>query len=142
MNKQEAKKRIIALSKQVDDLRYKYHVLDMPDVDDSVYDSLIHELEELENKYPDLKSSISPVDRIGGEPLDKFTKVEHQTRQWSMQDAFSFDQVKEWESKLQRILDKEGINKKLDYLVELKIDGCFCYFCNDINQYGWHFCEY
>ncbi|PJC02256.1 MAG: DNA ligase (NAD(+)) LigA, partial [Candidatus Komeilibacteria bacterium CG_4_9_14_0_8_um_filter_36_9] len=123
MDKQSVKKRIDKLTKQIDDLCYKYYVLDAPEVDDSVYDSLIQELRELEVQYPDLKSSHSPVDRIGGEPLDRFIKVEHQTRQWSMQDAFTLAEVKEWQEKLQRLLDKEKITKKLDYLVELKIDG-------------------
>ncbi|MFH1667861.1 MAG: NAD-dependent DNA ligase LigA [Candidatus Komeilibacteria bacterium] len=123
MEKSAAKKRIIKLSQQIDDLRYQYHVLDQPAVDDSVYDSLTQELKELEQQYPDLKSAISPIDRIGGEPLDKFVKIEHQARQWSMQDAFSWQEVQEWEEKIQRILDKENINQKLDYLVELKIDG-------------------
>ena len=127
------KNRIAKLRKQIDEMRYQYHVLDKPDVDDTVYDSLTRELRELETQYPEFKSLTSPTQRIGGQAIAKFQKVRHQVRQWSLQDAFSFAEVKDWEEKIQRILsarggpalggDKEKMADKLDYCCEIKIDG-------------------
>lgn len=111
------------MAAQIDDLRHQYHVLDRPEVDDEVYDSLTQELKELEAQNPELKSQTSPLARIGGEPLKKFVKVRHQSRQWSLQDAFNFVDIKDWEERIQRILEKTGIHEKIDYSCELKIDG-------------------
>lgn len=123
MDKIKIKQRIDKLRRQIDNLRYQYHVLDKPDVDDAVYDSLSRELRELEAQHPEFKSATSPTERIGGKALAKFKKVRHQVRQWSLQDAFNFTEVKDWEEKIQRILIKEKIADKLDYSCEIKIDG-------------------
>ena len=123
MNKNEAKKRIDKLVFQIDKMRHQYHVLDQPEMDDAIYDSLTRELKNLEEKFPDLKLSISPLQRVGGKPLEKFVKVKHKMRQWSLQDAFSFGEIKEWEERVKKILDKENIKDKLNYSCEIKIDG-------------------
>lgn len=123
MNKKEIKNRIAKLIEQIDRMRYQYHVLDQPEMDDAVYDSLTRELKDLEDKYPELKSLASPLLRVGGKPLDKFVKVEHKSRQWSLQDAFSFAEIEEWEERIKRILENDNIKDKLDYSCELKIDG-------------------
>ncbi|MCK9578939.1 MAG: NAD-dependent DNA ligase LigA [Methanoregula sp.] len=133
MDKTQIKKRVEKLRKQINEMRYQYHVLDKPDMDDAVYDSLTRELRGLENKFPELKSKVSPTERIGGIALKKFAKIKHQVRQWSLQDAFDFTEVKDWEEKIKRILNKEKITDKstsakatadkLDYSCEIKIDG-------------------
>ncbi len=123
MDKKDIKKRIDKLIAQIDKMRYQYHVLDEPEMDDAIYDSLTRELKNLEEKYPDLKSDASPLQRVGGKPLDKFVKVSHKMRQWSLQDAFTFEEIQEWEDRIIKILDKEGIKEKLDYSCEIKIDG-------------------
>jgi len=124
MNKEEAKKRIEKLIKQIDDLRYRYHVLNDPKVSDSVYDSLEQELVRIEKKFPDLKRPDSPLERIGGKPLDKFVKVNHEVQQWSFNDAFSKDEMKEWEERVLKLLEKDlGDKPNLEYVCELKIDG-------------------
>jgi len=131
-DKKEAKFRIEKLRKEIDRFRYEYHVLDRPEVSDEIFDSLMRELRQLEEKYPDLKSPDSPSQRIGGKPLAKFEKVRHSHRQWSLDDAFSFDEVKKWEEKILRILGKSlelkapiGAlsSKKINYCAEIKIDG-------------------
>jgi len=113
------------LIKTVDKYRYFYHVLDKPEVTDEVYDSLIHELLEIEEEYPEIKSPISPTQRIGGKPLDEFIKVKHEVKQWSFDDCFDFDELKKWDEKVRRMITKElSLNKeKLEYCCELKIDG-------------------
>ena len=124
MDRQEAKNRINKLIEQIDDLRYRYHVLDDPTVTDTVYDSLQRELSSLEKQWPDLKRSDSPLQRIGGQPLAKFVKVKHQVRQWSFNDAFSENELKDWEERIVKLLQKSlGKVPKLEYVCELKIDG-------------------
>jgi len=118
MTKEEAKQRIEKLRELIEKYRYAYHVLDKSLVSDEVNDSLKHELQELENQFPDLITPDSPTQRVGGKPLDKFTKVTHDQPMLSLTDAFSFDELKEWETRNQK-LEKE----KFDYFGELKMDG-------------------
>lgn len=151
---EKIKNRAEKLRKVIDDYRYRYHVLDDPTITDESYDSLMDELRKIEKEYPELKTADSPTQRIGGEPLDKFKKVPHKVRQWSLDDAFSFEDLKGWEERNLRILEKnqphpnppsasstDKLSKgrgnedfplrkrgskgdlKLDYVVELKIDG-------------------
>lgn len=118
MEKEDVKNRIEKLKQMVEKNRYAYHVLDKTIVSDAVDDSLKHELQELENQFPELITSDSPTQRVGGKPLEKFIKVTHQYPMLSLTDAFSFAELKDWETR----------NKKLaidnfDYFAELKIDG-------------------
>lgn len=123
MDKNKAKNRIEKLRAEIDRMRYEYHVLDNPEITDEIYDSLIRELQGLENEYPEFKSPDSPSQRVGGKPLDKFQKVRHVHRQWSIGDAFSIEEINDWEEKITRILEKRGIKEKPDYCSEIKIDG-------------------
>lgn len=125
MNKSEAKIRVKKLAKEIEKFRYEYHVLDKPDVTDEVYDSLMKELRTLEEQFPDLRQKDSPTQRIGGQPLDKFQKIRHAVRQWSFNDLFSFSDLKKWEEKIRRMIDKiDGLqSEKLDFVCEVKIDG-------------------
>ena len=77
MTKQEAMKRAKKLRAEINDLRYRYHVLDDPKVSDDVYDSLSRELRALEQRFPEIRDPDSPIERVGGKPLDKFQKVKH-----------------------------------------------------------------
>ncbi|MFA5021905.1 MAG: NAD-dependent DNA ligase LigA [Patescibacteria group bacterium] len=124
MNQAEAEKRIDKLVPQINELRYRYHVLNDPGVTDEVYDSLQRELVELEKQFPDLKRLDSPLQRIGSKPLAKFVKVKHEVRQWSFNDAFSEAEIADWQQRIEKILEKElGQKPKLEYVCELKIDG-------------------
>ena len=120
-DKKEAKLRIEKLRREIDKFRYEYHVLDRPDATDEIYDSLMRELRQLEEKYPELKSPDSPSQRIGGKPLAKFEKVRHAHRQWSLDDAFTFPEVKKWEEKLLRILLKR--NPNIQYSISNKVSN-------------------
>ncbi|OGY46380.1 MAG: hypothetical protein A2840_00755 [Candidatus Buchananbacteria bacterium RIFCSPHIGHO2_01_FULL_47_11b] len=124
MTKADAKKRIDKLVAQIDDLRYRYHVLNDPQVTDEVYDSLTRELRELEQRYPEFRRLDSPLQRIGGKPLDKFKKVQHEVRQWSFNDVFEPQELVDWETRITKLLEKQtGKKPKLEYVCELKIDG-------------------
>jgi DNA ligase (NAD+) len=122
MSKQEQQQAAVRMKKladQINDLRFRYHVLDDPTVTDEIYDSLTQELLVLENKYPQLKVKNSPTERIGGVALDKFQKVQHSQRMLSLNDAFDKDQMRAWQDRAFKLLDV----KSLEYFVELKFDG-------------------
>lgn len=118
MTKEEAKNRIEKLREVIDKNRYAYHVLDKSEVSDEVNDSLKHELQELENQFPEFITADSPTQRVGGKPLAKFQKVTHEYPMLSLTDAFSFDELGEWEKR-----NKKIVNQDFDYFSELKIDG-------------------
>ncbi|MEK7505866.1 MAG: NAD-dependent DNA ligase LigA [Patescibacteria group bacterium] len=100
-----------------------YHTLDKPEISDSAYDSLSRELKSLERRYPSLLKPDSPTERIGGEPLKEFSKVEHQVPQWSFNDAFTEEEVREFDLRVKRFLKSGGISDNPTYNCELKIDG-------------------
>jgi DNA ligase (NAD+) len=120
MNLPEAKKRISKLHEQIEDLRYRYHVLNDPDVTDDMYDSLTRELHELEQQFPQLIDPNSPTNRVAGKALDKFQKVPHDVPMLSLVDAFSKDELLAWEKRIQKLLPASA---KLEYYCELKLDG-------------------
>jgi len=74
MNKQQVKERIEKLRQEINHHRYLYHVLDKQEISDAALDSLKHELDELERKFPELITPDSPTQRVGGKPLDEFKK--------------------------------------------------------------------
>lgn len=123
MDIHSAKKRIEGLRSELEKHRILYHIHDAPTISDEVYDSLMRELDSLEKKFPELDSPLSPTHRIGGDPIDKFEKVNHQVKQWSFDNVFNFDELKDWEERNQKILEKEEITNKPTYVAEMKIDG-------------------
>ncbi len=118
MNKKEAKKRIEKLKKVIKHHRYLYHVLNRQEISEDALDSLKHELYKLEKEYPELKTPNSPTQRVEGEPLDKFEKVEHEIPMLSIEDVFSKEELEQWEDYLKRLTSKD-----FHYFTELKIDG-------------------
>ncbi len=116
--------RLKKLKKIIEHHSHLYHTLDKPDISDEAYDSLLVELQKIEEKYPELKSSDSPSERVGGEPLKEFVKVTHAIRQWSYDDVFDFEGLKKWDEKLKNFIKKANLsNEKIEYCCELKIDG-------------------
>jgi len=113
------------LTKAINHNRYLYHVLDAPEITDESYDSLMHELVGIEEKYPQLRTPESPSQRVGGEALPEFKKVKHEVRQWSFDDCMNFDELKKWDEKVRRMIEKApGLkHEKIEYCCELKIDG-------------------
>lgn len=119
MTKSQAKIRIEKLRKEIKKLNYDYFVLDKSTVSEAVRDSLKKELAELEKKFPDLATEDSPTKRVGSALSGRFKKVEHLTKKWSLQDAFSKEEILEWEERIRKLVPKE----KIEYICELKIDG-------------------
>ncbi len=123
MTKEEAKKRIEKLKKEINYHSYLYHVLDKPQISDAAWDSLKKELTDLERRFPEFVTPDSPTQRVGGKPLDKFKKVVHKFRQWSFQDIFEEKELFDFFEKVERMLKKKGVYERPEYTVELKIDG-------------------
>lgn len=119
LSKQATKKRIEKLRKLIDHYRYNYHVLDKSLVSDEINDSLKHELQNLEDQYPEFITPDSPTQRVGGKPLEKFEKVSHSQPMLSLTDAFSFEELQSWEERIKKLAPRD----KFDYFAELKIDG-------------------
>lgn len=123
MAPKDIQKRIELLTKELEEHRYRYHVLDAPTIADEVYDSLYRELEKLEAEYPQFRLPYSPTHRVGGEPLSAFRKVKHTHRQWSFDDVFDDAGLRAWCARAERALEKSGVSGRPSYLCELKIDG-------------------
>lgn len=122
MNKKKIENRMRKLADQIDEYRYRYHVLDDPMITDEIYDSLTKELKKLEEQYPDLASPDSPTKRVGGKPLDKFVSSPHSQPMLSLNDAFEVSELQAWIDRVTKLLP----GAKLDYHVDLKMDGLAC----------------
>lgn len=120
MKREEVKKHIEALRKEINHHRYLYHVLDREEISESALDSLKKELFDLEGKFPDFVSPDSPTQRVGGKPLEKFKKIRHSVPMLSFNDAFSEKDIEAWEERILKLLSKR---EKPSYYTELKIDG-------------------
>lgn len=116
----DTEKRVKKLRKEIERLRGLYHTHDNPLVNDSVYDSLTNELKSLIKKYPEFEDLNAPENRVGGKALDKFEKVRHSQRMLSLNDAFSFEEVKDWEERVKKLLAGSA---DFHYFCEVKFDG-------------------
>jgi len=116
--------RLEKLKKTIEHHRYLYHVLDKEEISPEALDSLKHELAEIEEKYPELKTADSPSQRIAGEALKGFKKIKHKVSQWSFNDAFSEDEIRDFDKRVRKFLKEDrGQEQKPTYTTELKIDG-------------------
>ena len=113
------KKRIEKLREEIHYHDYKYYVENNPEISDYEYDKLLRQLKELEDREPSLKSPTSPTQRVGGMPIEGFPTVEHPIPMLSLENAYSEEEVREFERRLHRELPGEDF----EYVVELKIDG-------------------
>ncbi len=119
MTKAEAKERIAKLREVIHEYRYQYHVLDALEISESALDALKHELKQLEDAYPELITPDSPTQRVAGVALEKFTKITHAAPMLSIEDVFSFDELKAWEARVKKV----GGHVALDFYAMVKIDG-------------------
>lgn len=99
------------------------HVYDKEEISAQALDSLKHELSEIEAQYPDLITPESPSQRVAGKPLPGFKKVRHKVAQWSFNDAFSPEEMREFDARVKRYLRDRGVSEAPTYACELKIDG-------------------
>ena len=117
MDGANAKKRIDELRKQLEYHSRLYYVLDSPEISDYDYDMMFRELQELEKAFPQFDDPLSPTRRVGGKALEGFEKVTHGVVMKSLQDVFSFDELRTF---------FDGVKKEepaAEFVTEYKIDG-------------------
>ena len=98
---------------------YRYYVLDDPEISDAEFDRLMNELKKLEAAHPDLVTSDSPTQRVGGRPRDGFVKVPHSSPMLSLDNAYSEEELRDWERRVQELSGRTDV----EYVCELKLDG-------------------
>jgi DNA ligase (NAD+) len=122
MDKEAALARIGELRARIDHHNRLYYQSDAPEISDAEYDGLLHELMALENKWGDfIDISDSPTQRVGAPPLEKFNTVTHLTPMLSLSNAFSEEDIIEFDGRIKRLLGGEV--DRIDYVCEPKIDG-------------------
>jgi DNA ligase (NAD+) len=121
-----AKAAVAGIKKEIDDLRekiraadYKYYVLDDPELSDAAYDRLMNRLKELEAANPSLITPDSPSARVGGVPREGFQKVQHARAMLSLDNAFSYDALRDFDRRVRQGIGRE----KIEYVAEHKFDG-------------------
>ncbi|MBI3305118.1 NAD-dependent DNA ligase LigA [Candidatus Parcubacteria bacterium] len=120
MDKEGVRERIQKLRREIDELRYRYHVLNDPKATDEVYDSLTRELKKLEVSWPELQRPDSPTQRVGGKALKKFEKIAHRAPMLSLTDAFDEAELRAWDERNRKLVPKGAA---FEYFAELKVDG-------------------
>lgn len=115
----QARARIDELREAISEHNYRYYVEDDPTVSDAEYDRLMQALVELEAEFPEFASADSPSQRVGAPPSDKFDPVEHRVPMLSLANAFSDEEVEEFDQRIRQQLDLEQIA----YFAEPKLDG-------------------
>jgi len=119
MSMEEIKTEIENLRKKLNLHSYEYYVLNSPSISDDEYDNLYRKLKKLEGKYPEYISSDSPTQRVGDKLSSGFNEVIHKERLYSLDNTYSEEEIKAFDSKVKKDLLKENI----EYFCELKIDG-------------------
>ena len=119
MNEQDAAIRLKNLRSEIESHARAYYEHDAPTISDEVYDSLVREVKALEKEHPHLADPNAVIYRVGGKPLDAFVKVNHEIRMLSLNDAFSFPELVDWEKRIQKLAPRVGF----EYFCELKMDG-------------------
>lgn len=113
------KKRVKELTDLLEKYNYEYYVLDNPSVSDAEFDRLMQELMLFEEQHPELKSNVSPTQRVGGQVVSEFKKIPHKRMMLSLANAFNEDDLYDFDRKVR---EATGL-KNIKYMAELKIDG-------------------
>ena len=121
-----AKAAPLSVKKEIEELReklryheYRYYVLDDPEISDAAYDRMMNRLKELEAAHPELMTPDSLTVRVGGAPREGFTKVQHARPMLSLDNAFSYEALRDWD---RRVREGSG-QEKIEYIAEHKFDG-------------------
>lgn len=121
----DIRRRMQALRKDIELHNYHYYTLDAPIIPDAEYDKLFRELQELEQRYPELITPDSPTQRIGAAALKQFAQIQHRTPMLSLGNAFDVAEVEAFDRRVRQIL---GVDKA-EYAVEPKFDGLAVSLC-------------
>jgi DNA ligase (NAD+) len=119
MEKDAALKRIAELRKLIEYHNKRYYQQDNPEISDAEYDRLMRKLQDLEYQYPDEHLESSPTQRVGAAPLNKFAAFNHPSPMLSLANAFSSEEIIEFDNRIKRLAGVDGIS----YIAEPKLDG-------------------
>ncbi len=119
MTHKDPQAEIEELRQQINHHNFRYYVLDDPEISDAEYDRLMRRLIELEENHPEYVTPDSPTQRVGAEPLEAFGTIEHTIPMLSLANAFSHDEIREFDKRVRKTLGKQEV----DYVVEPKYDG-------------------
>jgi len=119
----DVRERVAHLRETITNYRTLYHVEDESPISPEALDSLKRELSELEEQYPELKKEASATRKVAGAARAGLTKVKHRFPQWSLDDAFTEADLRSFDERVRRMLEKAGIKEAPTYDCELKIDG-------------------
>ena len=114
----QIKKQIGQLREELHQHNHEYYILDKPTISDYDFDMKLKELQKLELENPEFSDPNSPTQRVGGGITKKFNTIVHRNRMYSLDNAYSFEELEEWETRLKKIV--EG---GIEYVCELKYDG-------------------
>ena len=106
------------LREELHQYNHEYYILDKPTISDYDFDMKLKELQKLESQYPEYADPNSPTQRVGGGITKKFNTVVHRNRMYSLDNAYSFEELEEWETRIRKIIDGD-----IEYVCELKYDG-------------------
>ena len=115
-------KRIEELRDQIRHHDWRYYALSQPEISDKEYDDLLKELKELEAKHPELITLDSPTQRLTNVLQKGFKTVKHAVKMFSLDNAYSYDEIKNWDERVHKGLNSER-SRRIEYVAELKIDG-------------------
>ena len=115
----DERQRIIQLRKELHEHNYKYYVLNSPDISDFEFDTLMHELQDLEARHPDMADPNSPSQRVGSDLNQEFTQVEHKYPMLSLANTYNQQDVREWYESVKRGLGGDDF----EVCCEMKYDG-------------------
>ena len=121
MNLEEAKKQINELREKLEYYANKYYDEDKPEITDYEYDMMMNRLKALEKEFPELITKDSLTQKVGGHVKEGFKEVVHEVPLQSLQDVFSFEELREFDDRIKKQAIEE--NEELRYVVETKIDG-------------------
>ena len=119
---QKTRQRVAALHKTLHEHSHRYYVLDDPIISDAEFDQLFRELQTIESEHPELLTPDSPTQRVGAEPLSQFEQVKHRVPMLSLNNAFSLDELKDFDRRVKTRLEAEE-DQLIEYMAEPKLDG-------------------
>ena len=114
-----SQKKIEVLRERIRHHEYRYYVQDDPEISDAEFDRLMNELKALEAEHPELVTSDSPTQRVGGKPREGLLKAQHSSPMLSLDNTYNEEDLRNWE---RRVHELAG-NKNIQYVCELKLDG-------------------
>ena len=121
MTKEQTKKRIEELTREINEHNYYYYVLSNPLISDFDFDKLLEELIKLENDFPEYRDVNSPSQRVGGEITKEFKQIRHKYPMLSLSNTYSYDDVREFDERVRKAIP--NMRDDFEYVCELKYDG-------------------